>query len=221
MTPLEEFEKQLHGSFFEGSSLNYSASNPMGPSIDTDTLSRSNIAPTNSEKNDYNVVTLHSGIRDDILKIERAFPECSAEVMKIMADEHFTKFSRNFILRRTLKLLCDGATDTLYRKHIVFIWVLGGYPMIRGDTISFHDFIIPLINAWYHASKVNINGGNENAEENTDECINNGYNKIQNERKRIIQLMLIDNNNEQQYNQHLKELYDFEQNQKEVNEDGW
>ena len=196
----------------------------MGPSIDADTLSGSNIAPNNSEKNDYNVVTLHSGIRDDILKIERAFPECSAEVMKIMADEHFTKFSRNFILRRTLKLLCDGATDTLYRKHIVFIWVLGGYPMMRGDTISFHDFIIPLINAWYHASNVYINERHENAilfKENTDECINKGFNKIQNERKRIIQLMLINKNNERQYNQHLKELYDFEQNQEEVNADGW
>ena len=137
-----------------------------------------------------------------------------------MADEHFTKFSRNFILRRTLKLLCDGATDTLYRKHIVFIWVLGGYPMMRGDTISFHDFIIPLINAWYHASKVNINERHKNAilfEENTGECIN----KIQNERKRLIHLMLIDKNNEQQYNNHLKELYDFEQNQEDVNADGW
>ena len=223
ITPLEEFEKQLHGSFSSSSSLKHSAPNPIDPSIDTDTISRSNISPNNSEKNDY-VVTLHSGIRDDILKIERAFPECSAEVMKIMADEHFTKFSRNFILRRTLKLLCDGATDTLYRKHIVFIWVLGGYPMMRGDTISFHDFIIPLINAWFHGSKVNTKEEYENAmlfEKSTNECIKKGCNKIQNERKRIIQLMLIDKDNEQKYSQHLKELYDFEQNQEEVNADGW
>ena len=224
ITPLEEFEKQLHGSFSSSSSLKHSASNPNDQSIDTDTINRSNIAPNNSEKNDYRVVTLHSGICDDILKIERAFPEHSAEVIKIIADEHFTKFSRNFILRRTLKLLCDGATDTSYRKHFVFICVLGGYPMMRGDTISFHDFIIPLINAWYHTSKVDINEGHENGilfEENTDECNNKGFDKIQNERKRIIQLMLIDKNNEQQYNKHLKELYDFEQNQEDVNADGW
>ena len=220
ISPLEEFEKQLHGSFSSSNSFKPSTSNPIDPSIDADTISRSNIAQNNSEKNDNRVVTLHSGINDVILKIERAFPECSAEVMKIMADEHFTKFSRNFILSRTLKLLCDGATDTLYRKHVVFIWVMGGHPMMRGDTISFHDFIIPLINAWYPASKANINEGHENDisfEEKTDECIN----KIQNERKRLIHLMLIEKNNEQQYNKHLKELYDFEQNQEEVNADGW
>ena len=224
MTPLMEFEKQLHGSFSSSSSLKHSASNPIDPSIDTDTISRCNIATNNSEKNEYRVVTLHSGICGDILKIERAFPEHSGEVIRIMADEHFTIFSRNFILRRTLKLLCDGSTDTLYRKHFVFICVLGGYPMMRGDTMSFHNFIITLINAWYHASKVNINEGHENAilfEENTDKCISKGCNKIQNERKRLIHLMLIDKDNEQQYNQHLKELYDFEQNQEGVNVDGW
>lgn len=216
ITPLGEFEKQLQGSSSSIIPFKDNVSKPNAQSKDT--------ISNNTETNNCKGMILQSPICNDIIKIQAAFPEHSAELLKLLKDENFATFSKNFILLRALKLLCDGATDTLYRKHFVFICVLGGYPMMKCDTISFHDFITPLINAWYHARKINISEGQDYAtsfEEKTNDSTNMACNKIQNERKRIIKLMLIDKNNDQQFNKHLNELHDFEQNQEEMNTDGW
>ena len=42
-----------------------------------------------------------------------------------------------------------------------------------------------------------------------------------NERKRIINLMLLDKNSSHKYQSYLEELYDYEKNNEETNIDGW
>ena len=146
--------------------------------------------------------------------------------MNTLVDENFAMFSRAYILRRTLTLLYDGATETLYRKHFVFICVLGGYPMMKSDNVSLPNFIVPLINAWYQTWKEEVITQKETFFLFEEKSEPSGRRSTicaqkQNERKRIVSLMLFDKDNIENFKTRLKELYDFEQNQEMDNVDKW
>ena len=227
MTPLGDFEEQINSSVCFDQPLETNALDVNGHSSVTNTTNLSNITQQNN-KTDFksNDTMLCSLTSDDISKIEIAFAEHSNEVMKTLADENFTMFSRAYILRRTLTLLYDGATETLYRKHFVFICVLGGYPMLTSDNVSLPNFIVPLINAWYKAGQEKVIIQNETfllLEENTEPSARRSTvcDQKRNERKRILSLMLFDKNNIENFKTLLKELYDFEQNQEMENVDEW
>ena len=225
MSPLGGFEEQINGSVCFDQPLETKDLDLNDHSSVTANVS---IIVQQNDKADYktNDTLLCPLTSDDIGKIKVAFAVHSEEVMKTLADENFAMFSRAYILRRTLTLLYDGATETLYRKHFVFICVLGGYPMLTSDNVSLPNFIVPLINAWYKAGQEKVIIQNETfllLEENTELSARRSTvcDQKRNERKRILSLMLFDKNNIKNSKIHLKELYDFEQNQEMENVDEW
>ena len=98
--------------------------------------------------------------------------------------------------------------------------------MLTSDNVSLPNFIVPLINAWYKAGQEKVIIQNETfllLEENTELSARRSTvcDQKRNERKRILSLMLFDKNNIKNSKIHLKELYDFEQNQEMENVDEW
>ena len=227
MSPLGGFEEQINGSVCFDQPLETKDLGLNDHSSVTNTTNVSIIVQQNDKADcKGNDTMLRSLTSDDISKIKIAFAEHSKEVMKTLADENFAMFSKAYILRRTLTLLYDGATETLYRKHFVFICLLGGYPMMKSDNVSLPNFIVPLINAWYQTWKEEIITQKETfllIEEKSEPSGRRSTvcDQKRNERKRILSLMLFDKNNFENFKIRLKELYDFEQDQEMENVDEW
>ena len=225
MTPLTEWQEDLPGS----SSFHSNGKFLSVPddSIHLDETYRLRMELDLSSKNDDKDIKSILGICNDTVKIKTAFPGSSAEIIKILTDENFINFYRTYILEKLLKLLNDDVIETLYYKYFEFICVLEGHSAMRVNDESLPNFIIPLINAWYITKKGYLKVREQDSiiavNENTDNIaglINTSDTK-RNERKRIINLMLLDKNRSHRYQSYLEELYDYEQNNEETNIVGW
>ena len=225
MTPLTEWQEDLPGSssfHSKGKSLSVP-----DDSIDLDETYRLKMELNPSSKNDDKDIRSILGICNDMVKIKTAFPGSSAEIIKILADDNFINLYRTYILEKLLKLLNDDGIETLYYKYFEFICVLEGHSAMRVNDESLPNFIIPLINAWYITKKGyfkvreqdSIMAVNKNADNIAG--IKSTSDEKRSERKRIINLMLLDKNSSHKYQSYLEELYDYEQNNEETNIYGW
>ena len=141
-------------------------------------------------------------------------------MIKLLADESFKTFSRRYILKNTLKVLENNGKETDYRKYLNHLCSLENYPCQQKDSESKMNFIVSLVNAWYLEKHKDIRKtvGFVDASKKTkkDFVGNDNYHSTKiNDRKRLINLMLLNDSPNHQYIELLKELYSFENVQDE------
>ena len=153
--------------------------------------------------------------------IESAFQEKSGMVLRLLRDENFKSFSREYVLRRMLKGLDDNINEIQYRKYIEHLCYLEDYhqEQRKSCTVPELDFVVALLNAWYlsiwylHGTtyqpgkvKISTSGKEPPAD------IKNNKNGRDQQRRRIIKHLLSCVSTDDQYRQYLKSLCIIERN---------
>ena len=140
------------------------------------------------------------------------------KILSLSQDENFKSFSRDYILRRTLRSLENSSNELnclVYLQHLCNLEKLFLGQM--EDQISV-DFIVSLINAWHlfkQRSTTTESDGHRAANgssENATKIFTGGPKREKYlQRKRIIDLLLINVSIDPRYSHYLKELCDLEE----------
>ena len=153
-----------------------------------------------------------------------SFFEQSETVIELLCDENFKIFSRKYILNTILKLLKTNAKETDYKKQFGHLCCLESFPEEQKDSESKLNFIISLMNAWFlKKNRIiprNFNESSQPFQENFEE-VETRKNKANYDherkqaREKIINKLIIDVSCDAQYIEHLKLLYDLEDEEDE------
>ena len=151
----------------------------------------------------------------------QSFFEQSDRVIDLLCDDNFKIFSRKYILDTILKLLKTNAKETDYKKYFGHLCCLESYPEEQKDSESKLNFIISLMNAWFlmknktYLSEVQqpLTKNCENQRIRKNEA--NYQHEKRNAREQIINNLIKDISSDAQYIQHLKVLYDLEDEEDE------
>ena len=146
-----------------------------------------------------------------------SFFDPSEKVIELLCDENFKIFSRKYILMIILKLLNTNAKETDYKKHFGYLCCLESFPEEQKDSESKLNFIISLMNAWF--LKKNQYNSQPFQENFKDEETRKNKASDDHERKQareiIITKLMINVSCDVQYIEHLKVLYDLEDEEEE------
>ena len=151
----------------------------------------------------------------------QSFFEQSDKVIDLLCDDNFKIFSRKYILNTILKLLKTNAKETDYKKYFGHLCCLESYPEEQKDSESKLNFIISLMNAWFLMK--NKSYLLEIHEPLAKDCENqrirknaaNYQHEKRNAREQIIKNLIKNVSCDTQYIQHLKLLYDLEDEEDE------
>ena len=159
---------------------------------------------------------------NDTLLLNSMFAEESGLVAKTLCDERFKIFSRRYILNNILRDLDENPNESDYLKYFEYLCCLENYPEKTIDTENTTNLIVSLLNAWYLFKARNIIDDQNKpiltperkilSHNNRNLCSNN----YASERKRIIELLLFNVTVEEQYAQHIVELYSMEQSRDDI-----
>ena len=151
----------------------------------------------------------------------QSFFEQSDRVIDLLCDDNFKIFSRKYILDTILKLLKTNAKETDYKKYFGHLCCLESYPEEQKDSESKLNFIISLMNAWFlmknktyflkDQQPLTRNCEDQRSRKNQ---VNND-NEKKKEREQIINNLIKNVSCDAQYFQHLKALYDLEDEEDE------
>ena len=146
-----------------------------------------------------------------------SFFEQSEKVIELLCDENFKIFSRKYILNTILKLLKTNAKETDYKKHFGHLCCLESFPEEQKDSESKLNFIISLMNVWFlEKSQYCSQPFQENLKDEETKIIRPSYdNERKQAREKIINKLIIDVSCDEQYIEHLKLLYDLEDEEDE------
>ena len=152
----------------------------------------------------------------DAALINSVFFEQSNEVISLLTNFDFKVFARSYILKNTLKLLNDESDYQKYFKHICD---LECYTNSQDDNDKKLHLLISLINAW-HLRKYQHTPKRQNSANNERQTINRlSVDDIVDdqglhERKRILDSLLSNVNNDEEYKRFLDKLYIIEEERK-------
>ena len=155
----------------------------------------------------------------DAALINSVFFEQSNEVLSLLTDFDFKVFSRSYILKNTLKLLKDNGNESDYQKFFKHICDLECYENGQDDNDKKLHLLISLINAWHlrkyeHTPKTQNSANNEGQTINrlsVDDIVDD---QGPHERKRILNSLLSNVNNDEEYKRLLDKLYIIEEERK-------
>ena len=181
--------------------------------IRVDPSYRSNISSHNSKNNQILMCSDTSFIQ--------SFFEQGDRVIDLLCDDNFKIFSRKYILNTIMKILKTNANETDYKKYFGHLCCLESYPDEQKDSESKLNFIISLMNAWFLMK--NKENSIEFQEPLSENCKyqNSGKNEANyRHEKRKAREQMIDSlikavSCDSQYIQHLKLLYDLEDEEDE------
>ena len=156
----------------------------------------------------------------DVAVIKSVFFEQSNKIMSILGDANFRKFSRSYILKRTLQLSNSNVNESDYQKCFQYLCDLESYPQCSDNNDKTH-FLVSLINAWYLSRCQNVKKC-ENVVSSSDTKVGDSLNpntiegeNASTERNRILNSMLLNVSCDLEYSTLLELLYIHEEERRE------
>ena len=148
--------------------------------------------------------------------IKWAFQEKLDTVIRLLQDENFKLFSREYLLRRMLKGLNDNINEIHYQKYLEHLCYLERYheEETRSSKETTLDFIVAFLNAWYLSKSRTISqsGNSTTSTSGKEQTVDLKTHKDgeECERQRIIEHLLSCISNDNQYSHYLKNLCTIE-----------
>ena len=142
-------------------------------------------------------------------------------MIDLLCDDSFKIFSRKYILNTILKQLKTNAKETDYKKYFGHLCCLESYPEEQKDSESKLNFIISLMNAWFlvknntYLSEVQQPLTKNCEYQRSRKYKGNDQHEKRKVREQIINNLIKDVSNDAQYIQHLKVLYELEDDEDE------